>query len=138
MSESVKLPRASSGAVRLPAHRPRPPIDSPVRPPASGAHAPTASQIAWLQRGLDQPGGKLPLFDANGKKVDTRTIRACIESGWAEPWFANSIKPDWLVCKLTGSGRALALRALRARAGKRPAPRADAPGPAPTAPLPLR
>ena len=114
------------------------PAAKPVHPVDPAMATPTAAQRAWLRRGLDQPGGKLPLFDANGKKVDTRTIRACIESGWAEPWFANSIKPDWLVCKLTGSGRALALRALRARAGKRPAPRADAPGPAPTAPLPLR
>jgi hypothetical protein len=138
MSESVPLPRAPSGAARPLAHRPRPPIESPVRLPASGAHVPTASQIAWLQRGLDQPGGKLPLFDANGKKVDTRTIRRCLDVGWAEPWFTNPIKPDWLVCKLTASGRALALRALRARSGGRQEPRAETPGPAPTAPLPLR
>jgi hypothetical protein len=27
--------------------------------------------------------------------------------GWAEPWFSNPLKPDWLVCKLTDTGRAL-------------------------------
>ena len=66
---------------------------------------PTVTQIAWLRRGLDQPGGKLPLFDHYGQKYDSRTIRSCIEQGWAEPWFENPIKPDWTVCKLTEAGR---------------------------------
>ncbi|MBV8166923.1 MAG: hypothetical protein JO021_09030 [Alphaproteobacteria bacterium] len=66
---------------------------------------PTASQRAWLARGLDQPGGKLPLFDVQGKQVSPRTVKACIDQGWAEPWFANPLKPDWLVCKLTAAGR---------------------------------
>jgi len=68
---------------------------------------PTPAQRAWLARGLDQAGGKLPLFDANGQRVNSRTIRACLKRGWAEPWFANPVKPDWLVCKLTESGRAV-------------------------------
>ena len=66
---------------------------------------PTAVQVSWLCRGLDQPGGKLPLFDGDGKRVGERTVRACIEQGWAEPWRKNPIKPDWLICKLTESGR---------------------------------
>ena len=74
-------------------------------PPAPGC--PTDAQRAWLASGLDQPGGKLPLFDADGKRVDARTIRACIEQGWAEQWFANPLKPDWLVCRLTPEGRAI-------------------------------
>ncbi|WP_422377174.1 hypothetical protein [Roseibium sp.] len=61
----------------------------------------TAPQKRWLKKGLDQPGGKLPLFDDQGREIPARTIRACIEAGWAEPWFSNPIKPDWLVCKLT-------------------------------------
>lgn len=65
----------------------------------------TASQRAWLRRGLEQPGGKLPLFDAQGRRINPRTIRSCIDQGWAEPWFANPLKPDWLVCKLTERGR---------------------------------
>jgi len=65
-------------------------------------------QLAWLRRGLEQPGGKLPLFDAEGKRVSERTVRACIAQGWAEPWFDNPVKPDWLVCKLTGEGREIA------------------------------
>lgn len=67
----------------------------------------TPAQRAWLERGLDQPGGKLPLFDRDGQRVNARTIRACVERGWAEPWFDNPLKPDWLVCKLTATGRDL-------------------------------
>jgi hypothetical protein len=66
---------------------------------------PTPVQRRWLKRGLDQPGGKLPLFDEDGREIDPRTIRACVRQGWAEPWIANPIKPDWLVCRLTDSGR---------------------------------
>ena len=68
---------------------------------------PTTSQRFWLMRGLDQPGGKLPLFDTMGQRVSERTVRSCIDKGWAEPWFSNPLKPDWLVCKLTDAGRAL-------------------------------
>jgi len=71
---------------------------------------PTATQLAWLRRGLDQPGGKLPLFDAEGRRVAERTVRSCIGQGWAAPWFDNPIKPDWLVCKLTKDGRDIAAR----------------------------
>jgi hypothetical protein len=78
---------------------------------------PSPVQRAWLRRGLDQPGGKLPLFDREGQQVDPRTIQACIDQGWAEPWFKNPIKPDWLVCKLTEAGRKVATPRAR-----RPAP----------------
>jgi len=66
---------------------------------------PTSGQAKYLRRGLAQPGGKLPLFDENGQEISPRTIRACIDRGWAEPWFANPIKADWLVCRLTALGR---------------------------------
>ncbi|MET1028857.1 MAG: hypothetical protein ABWY00_16930, partial [Dongiaceae bacterium] len=53
-----------------------------VNPTASTATHPTTQpsdlQIAWLKRGLSQPGGKLPLFDEWGQKVSERTIRSCI------------------------------------------------------------
>lgn len=71
---------------------------------------PNAAQRAWLARGLDQPGGKLPLFDRNGQRVSPRTVKVCVEHGWAEPWFSNPLKPDWLICKLTEEGRRLAIR----------------------------
>lgn len=67
---------------------------------------PSPVQRRWLARGADQPGGKLPLFDETGRDIPRATIRACIDAGWAEPWFANPVKPDWLVCKLTPAGRA--------------------------------
>ena len=67
----------------------------------------SAAQRKWLMRGLTQPGGKLPLFDEDGRKVSPQVVKKCIEMGWADPWFANPAKPDWLVCKLTAAGRAL-------------------------------
>ncbi len=74
---------------------------------------PTPVQRRWLARALDQPGGKLPLFDEDGCAVGARTIKTCVREGWAEPWIRNPIKPDWLVCKITDAGRA-ALGAARA------------------------
>jgi len=67
--------------------------------------SPTKSQARWLAQGTRQAGGKLPLFDANGQKVSARTVRSCVDRGWAEPWFDNPIKPDWMICKLTDLGR---------------------------------
>ena len=68
---------------------------------------PTRTQARWLTRGLNQPAGKLPLFDEDGQRVSERTVRSCLDKGWAEPWFSNPLKPDWLVCKLTDAGRSL-------------------------------
>ena len=76
----------------------------------SAGPRPTPAQRQWLARGLTQSGGKLPLFDDSGRRIDPRTVRRCLEQGWAEPWFSNPVKPDWLVCKLTAKGRALVER----------------------------
>lgn len=65
---------------------------------------PTQAQLKYLSLGKTEPGGKLPLFDKNGQQIKAATIRSCIENGWAEHWFSNPIKPDWLVCRLTGDG----------------------------------
>jgi hypothetical protein len=65
---------------------------------------PTDAQRRYLERGLMEPGGKLPLFDRDGREVPKKTIQSCIVHGWAEPWVANPIKPDWLVCRLTAAG----------------------------------
>ena len=75
-----------------------------------GSKKPTPSQLRWLVRGRTQAGGKLPLFDETGQRVSERTVRSCIKRGWAEPWFVNPIKPDWLICKLTKTGRAVVAR----------------------------
>lgn len=80
---------------------------SPSAALRAGAPRPTPGQWAYLQRGLTQPGGKLPLFDENGQRYSARTVQSCIDQGWAEPWFANPIKPDWTVCRLSKRGAAL-------------------------------
>jgi hypothetical protein len=69
---------------------------------------PTLPELFYLRRGLAQAGGKLPLFDLDGQAVDDGLVRRCLARGWAEPWFNNPLKPDWLVCKLTPTGRRLA------------------------------
>jgi hypothetical protein len=69
---------------------------------------PTVVELLYLRRGLEQAGGKLPLFDMDGQAVGPAVVRRCLEHGWAEPWFNNPLKPDWLVCKLTETGRRLA------------------------------
>lgn len=74
---------------------------------ASGKARPNSAQRRYLARGLAQPGGKLPLFDENGQHVHPALVRACVAHGWAEPWFGNPLKPDWLICKLTQEGRRL-------------------------------
>ncbi|PWC33145.1 hypothetical protein [Azospirillum sp. TSO35-2] len=73
---------------------------------SSSRSTPSDAQAAWLRRGLDQPGGKLPLFDERGQRVKRPTVEACLKAGWAERWFDNPLKPDWLVCRLTDTGRA--------------------------------
>ncbi len=83
--------------------------NKPNKAPARkrGKGSPTPNQLSWLSRGLDQAGGKLPLFDGYGQRISERTVLSCIEKGWARPWFDNPIKPDWLVCGLTEAGRRL-------------------------------
>jgi len=83
-------------------HRENSPISS------RGFHRPSSTQLNWLRRGLNEAGGKLPLFDESGRQVSPATVRACVDAGWAEPWFSNPLKPDWLICKLTAKGREMA------------------------------
>jgi hypothetical protein len=70
----------------------------------AAALRPTEAQRRYLERGLTQPGGKLPLFDRDGREVPKKTIESCVARGWAEPWGRNPIKPDWSVCRLTEAG----------------------------------
>ena len=66
---------------------------------------PSQTQRIWLERGISEPGGKLPLFDHLGQRISARTVESCINHGWAEPWFDNPLKPDWQVCKITELGK---------------------------------
>lgn len=68
------------------------------------AAQPTDAQRRYLERGLVEPGGKLPLFDREGREVPRKTIEVCIDRGWAQRWTVNPIQPDWLVCRLTPAG----------------------------------
>ncbi|KZL21377.1 hypothetical protein PsAD2_00668 [Pseudovibrio axinellae] len=77
--------------------------NSPVS--SKGIDRPSPTQLKWLRRGLNEAGGKLPLFDESGRQVPAATVRVCVAAGWAEPWFSNPLKPEWLVCKLTEKGR---------------------------------
>jgi hypothetical protein len=97
--KSGSTPDDPQAAAQMTSPRPR------GLPPAPGR--PTDVQRQWLVRGLNQAGGKLPLFDAEGRRVDARTVRACVERGWAEPWFHNPLKTDWQVCRLTELGRSV-------------------------------
>jgi hypothetical protein len=85
--------------------------DDDRRDELAAALRPTEPQRRYLERGLSQPGGKLPLFFSDGREVPARTIQACVANGWAEPWFRNPVKPDWLVCRLTEKGRKMLGRA---------------------------
>ena len=76
---------------------------------------PTAEERRFLQLGLGQPGRKLPLFDRDGQPVRGDLIRACMARGWAERWFSNPLAPEWLVCRLTDRGAAVAVGAARNR-----------------------
>lgn len=86
------------------------PEPTPRKSRASKPKTATAGQLAWLRRGLEQPGGKLPLFDESGQRVSASVVRSCLGAGWAEPWFQNPIKPTWEVCRLTDAGRAMLSR----------------------------
>jgi hypothetical protein len=70
----------------------------------AGEVALSGPQRRYLERGLAEPGGKLPLFDESGREIPRRTIETCIAHGWAEPWIRNPLKQDWLVCRLTAAG----------------------------------
>jgi hypothetical protein len=65
---------------------------------------PTDAQRRYLMRGLAQAGGKLPLFDTDGREIPRKTIESCMAHGWAEPWTQNPIEPHWRVCRLTPAG----------------------------------
>lgn len=78
----------------------KPEDPKPWHSDAGGSEA----QRRYLERGVSQPGGKLPLFDEDGQEIPKVTIRACLQHGWAEPWSKNPIHPDWLVCRLTDEG----------------------------------
>ena len=51
---------------------------------------PTEAQRRYLERALKQVGGKLPLFDRDGREVSKKTVESCVAHGWAAPLGAKS------------------------------------------------
>ena len=78
---------------------------APERTSRRLANRPTPTQLEWLRRGLDRPSGNLPLFDTFGQRVSNRTMKSCVERGWAETRAAAM--RDWQLCQLTSAGRRL-------------------------------
>ncbi len=71
--------------------------------------------LAWLQSGLAHKDGRLALFDGTGQRVSASMQRAAITQGWAKGWFANPMRPDWMVCRLTPLGRQVLAEARKAQ-----------------------
>ncbi len=67
--------------------------------------APTAEQRRWLGYGLKQPGGKLPLYDEIGARINAEIISSCVKAGWAEPWALNPLRPEPQICRITEAGK---------------------------------
>ena len=80
-------------------------MSTAVKTRASVSKTLSEAERNYLKQGLKQPGGKLPLFDGRGQEISASLIKSCIKKGLAERWFANPLKPDWLVCRLTEKGR---------------------------------
>ncbi len=74
---------------------------------------PSATQLQYLLRGMNEPGGKLPLFDRDGQRINKQTIRSCLKNGWCKEWRRNPVKTNWLVCKLTKTGREAVKRGVQ-------------------------
>jgi hypothetical protein len=110
MTEAKKLRRVQTGgAGDMPRHAFRPAF-AEAKPLRLRAGRPTIAQRRYLKSGLNEPLGRLPLFDQAGQRIDPLTVHACVRAGWAKPWFANALQPDWLVCTLTEAGRRVAGR----------------------------
>jgi hypothetical protein len=67
MSTGARDRESASGSTNL-SEIPRSP-SSHHEDTNKAAVRPTAPQRRYLERGLDQPGGKLPLFDRDGREV---------------------------------------------------------------------
>jgi len=59
----------------------------------------------WLSGGLKREDGRLALFDLFGEPIDRGAVKKAIAQGYAEPWFASPMRPQWTVCRLTPKGR---------------------------------
>ncbi len=65
----------------------------------------SVEERSYLLMGTDSPRGRLPLFDAHGQEVKQAVIKSCISKGYVERWFANPMRPQWVMFRLTDKGR---------------------------------
>jgi len=80
-------------------------MSTAIKTRASTRNTISQAERDYLKAAIKQPGGKLPLFDGRGQEISASLIQGCIKKGYAQRWFANPLKPDWLVCRLTDKGR---------------------------------
>ncbi len=45
------------------------------------------------------------MFDTYGQRISDRTMKSCVERGWAET--RDAAMRDWQLCQLTSAGRRL-------------------------------
>jgi hypothetical protein len=83
--------------------------DQPDKIPQFLAVRPTQEELRWMRRGLNQPGGKIPVFDESDTPVDPKIVLRCLEQQWVEPWVGNQKNPNnlYMACRLSPLGRRL-------------------------------
>lgn len=59
----------------------------------------------WLRGGTTREDARLALFDQFAEPIDKNLIKTAVASGFAEPWFASPMRPQWTVFRLTQAGR---------------------------------
>ncbi len=69
----------------------------------------------WLSGGEARDDGRLALFDQFGEPIDKKVVSAAIASGFAEPWFASPMRPQWTVCRLTSKGQDFLVRRAKTK-----------------------
>jgi len=74
-----------------------------------------AEMLNWLRGGMTREDGRLALFDQFADPVEKSLIKTAVAAGYAEPWFASPMRPQWTVFRLTRNGRAYLERLARAR-----------------------
>lgn len=78
--------------------------------PSVAAVSLSDEQREWLQAGLNQAGGKLPLYKTSGERFPSSLISSCVQAGLAEPWALNPLRNQWQVCRLTEVGKTALLQ----------------------------
>ena len=67
--------------------------------------APSLAQKKYLQKGMSNMSGKLPLFDPDGQRYCERTVEACVRAGWARPAYRNNALKGMAIMRITREGR---------------------------------